>query len=321
MKVCPRCIHENPDDARFCEKCGYQFRRSARITVIIITVSLLIAAAGAVILFLLPSPVDPVNPVTPVPATSSKFKYMPPAPENGVSKCIVEVRKTGLVSFIVKIDAQNRWRLEKTDLDSSLVQNDLVKNKKDISASDYVAGIINYGVDKRNIHFVAASGQDTPVMTEIKNLGFAISRFDSRKKIHWGFKATVPKQYEKSSFFVDISPDKTVIAWMEDENVQFRESSAPDEKRIQEIRRLAKDIPTNKRGYCFIAGDIPAKMAATHRAGNEKYTVLNAPGTYNLTGAGEQNGLAVYRAVYEASGCNTFIYDWNTNTVLGYFLE
>jgi predicted nucleic acid-binding Zn ribbon protein len=323
MKICPRCISENPGDARYCEKCGYKFRSRTRITaVIIITVSLLIAA-GAVIM-LLPSPVDPV-PLTPddvvnedtQSSSSSKFKYMPPAPENGVSKCIVEIRKTGLVSFIVKVDAQNRWRLEKSDLDSSLVKDDLVKNKKDISAGDYIAGITNYGVDKRNIRFVAAAGLETLAMTEIRNLGFAISLFDSREEIRWEFAATVPKQYEKSSFFVKISSGKTVIAWMEDETLQFKESPASDDK---QTGRLAKEVPTNKRGYCFIAGDIPAKMAATHRSGNERYTVLNAPGTYNFTGAGEQNGLAVYRAVYEASGCNTFVYDWETNAVIGCLL-
>jgi hypothetical protein len=197
----------------------------------------------------------------------------------------------------------------------------LIKKKENISAGDYIAGITNYGIDKRNIHFVAASGSDSHVMTEIRNMGFTISLFDSQKKVRWGFKATVPKQYEKSSFFVEISPDKTVIAWMEDETVRVKESSASGEQRIQEIRRLAKDIPTNKRGYCFIAGDVPAKMAMSHRADNERYTVLNAPDAYSFADVREQNALAVYRAVYEASGCNTFVYDQNSNPVIGYFLE
>jgi hypothetical protein len=225
------------------------------------------------------------------------------------------------VSFIIEIDDRYKWRLKKDDWDSSLVQGDLVKKKEDISLGNYIAGITNYGVDKRNIHFVAASGADNPVMTEIGDMGFAISRFDSQKKIIWGFRATVPKQYEKSSFFVDISPDKTVIAWLDDDNIRYKESSASGERRVQEIRRLAKDVPTNKRGYCFIVGEVPEKMAVAHCLGDERYIVLNAPDGYCFDAVGEQDALDVYRAVYESSGCNTFVYDRNSNPVIGYLLD
>jgi uncharacterized membrane protein YvbJ len=334
MKICPRCIHENPDDARYCEKCGYKFRR-VRKAIVIITVVLLIAA-GAVIFFSPPSqspqPPTPISPtpvvepapvpVVPVPVTGS-FADKSPAPENGVKKCIIEIRKAGLAAFIINIDSQKRWRLVKADFDSSLVQSDHVKDKMDISLNDYIGSIVNYGPTKNNISFIASADTqyDTKMQTiinEIMGLGYSIYRFDSETEIRWGFKSTVPERYAKSSFYVKISSDKTVIAWLEDATIRFHVATVGNANKVGE---LVKHVPTNNRGYCFIVGDVPAKMAQQHRNVNERFTVLSKPDDYNFTGKQEQIDIKTYRDIRDASGCNTFIFDWETNFVVGKLLD
>jgi hypothetical protein len=333
MKICPRCVHENPDDARYCEKCGYKFRRLAKKVIVIITVCLLIAAGAVIFLSppdIPPQPPEPVHVPTPVTApidssesSSAKFMYKSPTPDKGVLKCVVEVQKTGLVAFIIKIDGQNRWRLEKADIDSSLVQSDLVKDKAAITTTDYIGGITNYGVINGNIHFVARSNEQlynrkmVNVMSEITERGFKISRFDNEMETRWGFLATIPKEYKKSSFYIKISSDKVVVAWLEDTAILTKESSL----RIDEVRKLAAKVPTNKRGYCFIEGDIPAKMAKMNKNTDKRYIVLDAPDKYNFPDKHEQYKVMIYQALVEASGCNTFVFDQNTNFAIGKLID
>jgi hypothetical protein len=231
----------------------------------------------------------------------------------------------GLTAFIVNIDDHKTWELDIADPDSSLVRKYFEKDKNDIRIDDYIGSILNHGVVKQNIYFVYGGSEtqsEKKIMAEITERGYSILHFDDEKEIQWAFKATVPKQYERGAFFVKISPDRIVIAWLEDQTVLYKElRGAPNDRRIKEIQDMAKNVPTNKRGYCFIAGDVPAKMAEKHRTGNERFTVLDRPDSYNFTEEQYQNTVKFYRAIYETSICNTFVYDWSTNFVIGRLLN
>src|SRR5689334_1026001 len=66
------------------------------------------------------------QPTTPSQPTSteantggSTFSYTPPAPTNGKLKGVVEMGASGFNSFIVKIDPQKNWQLEKAEFGNS----------------------------------------------------------------------------------------------------------------------------------------------------------------------------------------------------------
>jgi hypothetical protein len=102
---------------------------------------------------------------------------------------------------------------------------------------------------------------------------------------------------------------------------KYKQNDVDDAKVETDIVELAKVIPADKRGFCFIIGGVPFKMAKTHRVEYERYTVLNAPGTYTFDGEREQSGVNIYGALRKGSGCNTFVFDWDANFVIGYLLK
>jgi hypothetical protein len=291
------------------------------------TICLLAVVAGAVVLLSrtdkTPSQPPPPPLLSPVVDTSDMRS------ETGVLKSIVEIRRTGLVSFIVEIDSQQKWSLKKTDPDSSLVREYLVKKKEDIKVADYVNCIMTYGVRKQNIVFTVAPEianipQIRSIVDEIKNIGFDVHTFSEEEIAKWQFEM-MPKQDRNGSFVVKMDADKTVIAWQNYDTVKtvttYGYENIRTDKQLNEIRRLVKDIPVNKRGLCFISGNILSKMAGTRDTNEKSYTLLNKPEMYTFNSSPEQNGLKIYKAIRESSGCNEFRYEQNMSFIISKIMK
>jgi hypothetical protein len=264
-----------------------------------------------------------------------KFTYTSPVPVDGVLKGVVELGSTGFNSFIVNIDGQKRWELKKADFGTSLVYENLTTKKAVVDKlKEYISSMINYGVAGKYIYFVVSSSatkvsavQD--IIGELRAMKYVVHTVTAEEEALWGFYATMPEDYRHTGFMVDLGSGNTKIAWMEDGKMQTRETygakyrqNGVDDAKIEAvIVELVKVIPADKRGFCFIIGGVPFKMAKTHRAENERYTVLNAPETYTFDGEREQSGVNIYSAIRKGSGCNIFVFDWDANFVIGYLLK
>ena len=88
----------------------------------------------------------------------------------------------------------------------------------------------------------------------------------------------------------------------------------------EEVGALAKQVPTSKRDICFIIGGVPYDLAKEVRNGKERYTVLKAAEAYKLDKAKSKAGGNIYKAIADATGCKTFVFDWDANFTIGFLL-
>jgi hypothetical protein len=270
------------------------------------------------------------------PVSAPKFTYLPPEPDNsGVLKGVVELGSTGFNSFVVNIDGKKRWKLKKADFGSSLVYENLTTEKDVVNGlKNYISDMISYGVAGKYIYFVVSSSavkvdKVKDIIKELKTMGYVVHTVTAGEEAQWGFSVTIPDEYKNTGFMVDIGSGNTKIAWLENGKMQTRETygskykqnNVDDGKVDADIVELTKAIPAGKRGYCFIIGGVPFKMAQTHRTDKERYTVLKEPESYRFEGEREQSGVNIYSAVRKGSGCNTFVFDWDANFVTGYLLK
>ena len=104
--------------------------------------------------------------------TPTAFTYSAPMPNGGKLKGVVELGATGFNSFIIRLDAQKNWKLEKAEFGVSLVKEGLatdddVKN----GLKRYIADMLSFGVGPKDIHFVVSSGaQKEPIMPKINGI-------------------------------------------------------------------------------------------------------------------------------------------------------
>lgn len=260
------------------------------------------------------------------------FGYTAPTPVNGKLKGVVELGATGFNSFIVKIDAQKNWKLEKAEFGVSLVKEGLatdddVKN----GLKRYIADMLSFGVGPKDIHFVVSSGaQKEPIMDKIgaalKSMGYYVNVVTPSQEARYALKAALPRDFNSRAFVVDIGSGNTKISWLpngtlETPGAKYYQNNLSPSAVFQEVKSKAGQIPSNMRSTCFIIGGIPYELAKQSRNGKERYTVLKAPADYKAEGAKQEAGLNIYAAVADATGCKQFVFDWDANFTIGFLLN
>lgn len=267
--------------------------------------------------------------------TDPGFNFTPPAPVNGTLKGVVELGASGFNSFIVRIDNQKRWSLEKAEFGASLVHESMATTA-DIreGLKKYIANMLNYGVAGKDIHFVTSSGAAKEegvkkITAGLKTLGYVVNPVTAEREGQLAFGATLPESYQNDAFTVDIGSSNTKISWMEGGQIKSLEGSGSkyfqrgtgDEAVYNEVKALAARIPADRRLVCFIIGGTPFDLAKTHRNGKERYTVLKAPGDYaDLKEQKTKSGINIYKAIRDETGTDTFVFDWDSNFTIGFLL-
>ncbi|MFN7116583.1 MAG: hypothetical protein ACK4TA_07255 [Saprospiraceae bacterium] len=262
------------------------------------------------------------------------FNFVPPAPVNGQLKGVVELGASGFNSFIVRIDEEKRWSLEKSEFGSSLVHENMA-TPTDIreGLKQYIANMLNFGVAGKNIHFVTSSGAAKSEVTQkisagLKQLGYVVNPVTATREGELAFRATMPEAYENDAFVVDIGSSNTKVSWMEGGQIKsfetygskYFQKGVDDTKVYNEVKVLAERIPADRRLVCFIIGGTPFDLAKTHRNGKERYTVLKAPTNYDVTEQKTKSGVNIYKAIQDATGTDTFVFDWDSNFTIGFLL-
>lgn len=264
-----------------------------------------------------------------------EFNYVPEKPQNGTLKGVVELGATGFNSFVINMDNQNRWEIVSKDFGESLAYEGLATTE-DIRTGlkKYIAGMFDKGVGKNNIHFVISSGaqkepKTTAISNELKKMGYVVNNVTADQEAKLALKSTIPPSFTDNSFMVDIGSGNTKISWeengslksMELPGAKYYEKGTSDEDVYEQVKRQVSKIPENKRNVGFIIGGVPFTLAKQHRKGEERYTVLKAPGSYKAVDKKMGAGLNIYKAIADATNTDTFVFDWDANFTIGFLLS
>ena len=269
-------------------------------------------------------------------ASPTKFAYTPAAPVNGKLKGVVELGASGFNSFIVRIDAQRNWKLEKAEFSNSLVLENMATDddvRRGLKA--YIGKMLDYGVGGKDIYFVVSSGAATADVTKhivesLKAIGYVVHIVTPEQEGSFGLRAAIPKQFSDKAFLVDMGSANTKIAWQtagkpgvaSSFGSKYYQQSLSDATVAADVTAKASQVPASQRATCFIIGGVPYELAKVVRQGQEQYTVLKAPDDYaQLEGAKLKAGVTIYRALAAATGCQQFFFGWDTNFTIGYLLS
>ena len=266
--------------------------------------------------------------------TRPAFAYEAPAPVNGKLKGVVELGASGFNSFIVRIDPQRNWKLEKAEFGNSLVMESMASDadvRQGLKA--YIGKMLDYGVGGRDIHFVVSSGalkvpSTTKIVAALKGLNYVVNTVTPEKEGVLGLRSVLPPAYASKSFVVDIGSGNTKISWLaggqptsvETAGAKYFEKGTSDATVATDVQAKAQQVPAALRQTCFIIGGVPFELAKKVRNGKERYTVLDAASAYQLDNAKGKAGLNIYKSVAAATGCQQFVFDWDANFTIGYLL-
>ncbi|HEV7380814.1 MAG TPA: hypothetical protein VGN64_13535 [Dyadobacter sp.] len=265
----------------------------------------------------------------------SSFTYTPPTPVDGKLKGVVELGASGFNSFIIKVDNQKRWSLEKAEFGNSLVTENMATDEDvRIGLKKYIGTMLDYGVNAREIHFVVSSGAAKAEVTQkitkaLKSLNYVVNQVTPEQEGQLALKSVLPNDYTDKAFVVDIGSGNTKISWLNGSKItaietygaKYFQDGTDDSKVYQEVNSKAKQVPANLRKTCFIIGGVPFEMAKEVRKGKERFTTLSAPIAYSkLTNAKSKSGVNIYKSISDATGCEQFVFDWDANFTIGFLL-
>jgi hypothetical protein len=264
-----------------------------------------------------------------------EFNYTPEAPENGQMRGVVEVGATGFNSFVINMDNQNRWKIVSKDFGESLAYEGLATTEDiRLGLKKYLSAMFDKGVSSRNMHFVISSGalkepKTTAISNELKKMGYVVNPVTPEQEAKFALRATVPPPFAENSFMVDIGSGNTKVSWEEGGSIRtlelpgakYYDKGASDEEVYNQVKNSIGKVPEGKRNVCFIIGGVPFMMANQHRKGEERYTVLRAPGSYQPKDKRMASGINIYKAIADASGTDTFVFDWDANFTIGFLLS
>jgi hypothetical protein len=270
-------------------------------------------------------------------ATGEKvpFTYKPLNVVNGKLKGVVELGASGFNSFIIKIDEQKNWSLDKAEFGNSLVIENMATDEDVRSGlKKYIGTMLDYGVGGKNIHFVVSSGAQKAENTQkiikvLKTLNYSVNEVTAAQEGKLALKSVLPAQFEDNSFVADIGSGNTKISWkngstinaLESYGAKYFQNGDSDDKVFADVSAKAKQVPSGNRKTCFIIGGVPFEMAKKVRNGKERYTVLDAPSAYQMDNAKGKAGVNIYKALADATGCQQFVFDWDANFTIGFLLS
>lgn len=264
----------------------------------------------------------------------SAFNHTPAAPVGGKLMGVVELGASGFNSFIINKDQNKNWKLEKAEFGNSLVTENMA-TEADVSMGlkRYIAGMLDYGVSGKNIHFVVSSGAvkaepTQKIIKALKSLNYNVNTVTPEQEGKLGLRVAQAKGYESNSFVADIGSGNTKISYMiggqsasvETQGAKYYERNTSDDAAYNDVLSKSKQVPPALRNTCFIIGGVPSDLAKQVRNGKERYTILKAPSGYEPKGEKQKAGLNIYKALADGTGCKQFIFDWDANFTIGFLL-
>lgn len=274
------------------------------------------------------------------PVAAGAFTHTPEAPIDGRLLGVVELGATGFNSFIVEMDAQNRWRPVKQQFGESAIKEGTTDEATvRTQLKDYITTILNNKVKGTDIHFVVSSGAAKEPLTAtiikaLKSLGYVANVVSPEQEAQYAFKATMPKQLENEAFVVDMGSGNTKISYLqggklvahETHGSKYFQNKVDDAKAVADVKAALSELPAAKSKTCFLIGGIPHKMAQLQRQGKERYTVLtHEVSAYDAMvkdkGAQAACGLNIFDAIVQTAGVQQVVFDWEANFTIGFLMS
>lgn len=273
--------------------------------------------------------------VAPAP-TVAAFSYRTEAPVNGRLRGVVELGASGFNMFIIRVDNKRNWKQEKSEFGNSLVMENMA-TEEDVRTGlkAYIGKMLDFGVPGRDIHFVVSSGaalsENTRRITKgLEALRFVVTTVTPEREGALALRAALPATYATKGFVMDMGSANSKISWyvngqprvQDTFGSKYYEKNIDDATVVAAVKAKAAQVPVNLRGTCFIIGGVPYELAKAGRQGQEPYTILKTPTDYpQLSGAKIKSGLNIYQALAEATGCQQFVFGYDTNFTIGYLLS
>ena len=262
------------------------------------------------------------------------FSFSPATPTNGKLKGVVELGATGFNSFIIRVDNQKNWKLEKAEYGASLVYEKMTSDQdvKD-GLKQYISDMVGYGVSPRDIHFVISSGAKKVEITDkiiatLAAMKYQVNTVTAEQEGQYALRSVLPSEYSGRAFVVDIGSGNTKISWknqgqvraLESYGAKYSQNGTSAATVAGDVKAKSAQVPSNLTSTCFIIGGVPYEFAKKVRNGKERFTVLPAPADIKAEGDKQINGLNIYNTIANTTGCKQFVFDWDANFTIGFLL-
>ncbi|WP_424964287.1 hypothetical protein [Ekhidna sp.] len=263
------------------------------------------------------------------------FDYQPRVPENGELNAVIELGSLGLNYFIVEIDSDGCWRLERSSFGRSNFIYGVNTNTEIIAnIKAFKSEIVNYGVNPQNIHLIASSSvvksEDIPALnSQLTNVSLKIESINASDEARYALLATVPKEFVEESFIVDIGSGNTKLAWVEGEDTLSVEihgskyflSEVQDTTVFREVRDALLQVPEKNRNLCFMLGGMIFEFVKGEIEGSDdRYFVLDPPNEYPIDNEKLKAANVIYNALY-LEPTFSYIFDRDSNFSIGYLVS
>ncbi|MEQ6168861.1 hypothetical protein AAOE16_16805 [Ekhidna sp. MALMAid0563] len=263
------------------------------------------------------------------------FDYQPRVPENGELNAVIELGSLGLNYFIVEIDNDGCWRLERSSYGRSNFIYGVNTNAEIIAnIKTFKNEIVNYGVNPKNIHLIASSSvvksEDIPALnSQLTDVSLKIESINAADEARYALLATVPREFIDESFIVDIGSGNTKLAWVEKDDTLSVEihgskyflSEVQDTTVFREVRDALLQVPEKNRNLCFMLGGMIFEFVKGEVEGSDdRYFVLDPPNEYPIDNEKLKAANVIYNALY-LEPTFSYIFDRDSNFSIGYLVS
>lgn len=257
-------------------------------------------------------------------------------PVGGSYKGVIEVGASGFNSFIVLIDKEKNWELVSKEFGESLAYEGFATTDDvKLGLKKYLATMFAKGVNGRNAHFVMSSGALKNKKTEliakaIESMGYVVNRVTAEQEGKYALKALLPKAYKDKGFVVDIGSGNTKVSWYEGSKLNSLEGPGAkyfqipmsDPAAYDKIKEIVSKVPADLRKNVFLIGGVPFQLAKEVKNGDNRFTSLPAPDEFSAgDDVKKKSGLNIYRAIYDTTNADQYIFDWDANFTIGFLLS
>lgn len=274
-------------------------------------------------------------PIASPPSKEKTFDYQPQVPVNGELNAVIELGSLGLNYFIINIDKAGRWKLVKSEYGrSNIIYGASTSGEILSKITDFKSAIIKFGVDKKNIHAVASSSfvkaDDISLLRDkLKQKDISLKTVNSELEARLAMIATIPREFIKESYLVDIGSGNTKLSWISNNDTLTSEThgskyflnNIQDTTVFREVRDAVLDIPNKNRNLCFILGGAVYELIKDEiDEKKSRYYVLKPPSAYPNDNEKLNAGNVIYRAIY-SEPTYSYIFDSQSNFSIGYLVS
>lgn len=262
------------------------------------------------------------------------FDYQPENPVDGELKAVIELGALGLNYFIIEVDDQARWSLEKQIFGrSNIVYGETSIDEIIDNILSFQSEILGYGVQKNNIHVVVSSSaiesKISNLEQQLSDLSMTTKTVNPDEEAKYAMIATIPKEFIDESFMVDVGSGNTKLSWVnlgdtstiEIHGSKYFLSEVQDTTVFREVRDAILQIPESNRNLCFMLGGIIYEFVKEEiQQTDQRYHVLKAPGSYPTNNEKLKAGNVIYNGLHLAP-TYSYIFDNHSNFSIGYLVS